>query len=258
MFRRRAAAPPPKASAAPAGVGVAVPTASQAPGSPGSSPAGATAGPALPPQEAAEAAHDERLLRAAQRGELASFNALVGRHERAVYAVCLRILRDVPAAEDATQDTFLKAWQALGAFRGGLVRPWLLRIATNRCYDVIRARGRRPADSLDAEAFEVEPTWTSQAPPGEAPEAFAARAELSARLERALAGLPDDQRVTIVLADVQGYGYDEVAAITGVAVGTVKSRVSRARARLRDALRDDPSCRELFARFGRLSDGDGR
>jgi RNA polymerase sigma-70 factor (ECF subfamily) len=166
-----------------------------------------------------EAAHDERLLRAAQRGELASFNALVARHERAVYGVCLRVLRDLPAAEDATQDTFLKAWTAVGSFRGGLVRPWLLRIATNRCYDLLRARGRRPADSLDALAFETEPRWTSQAPPGESPEAFAARAELSVHLERALAALPDDWRATIVLADIQGYAYEEVAVMTGVAVG---------------------------------------
>ncbi len=261
MFRRRAAAPPPDAVTTSDRGGLAV---SAPPPSPaGSVPAAAAGLPGegnqdalahLSAEEQAEARHDERLLRAAQRGELASFNALVGRHERAVYAVCLRILRDVPSAEDATQDTFIKAWQAVAGFRGGMVRPWLLRIATNRCYDVIRARGRRPADSLDAETFEVEPSWTSQTPAGEDPETFATRAELSARLERALASLPDDQRTTIVLADVQGYGYEDVATITGVAVGTVKSRVSRARARLRDALRDDPACAELLARYGRLSD----
>lgn len=222
----------------------------------------AEAGPAPDGRPAAaggqdwEAAHDERLLRAAQRGELASFNALVVRHERAVHGVCLRILRDLPSAEDATQDTFLKAWSAVGSFRGGLVRPWLLRIATNRCYDVLRARGRRPADSLDALAFETEPRWTSQAVPGESPEAFATRADLSVHLERALAALPDDWRVTIVLADIQGYAYEEVAAMTGVAVGTVKSRVSRARARLRLALREDPACQDLFRRFGRLTGGE--
>jgi RNA polymerase sigma-70 factor (ECF subfamily) len=201
-----------------------------------------------------EAQHDERLIRAAQAGNLPSFNALVSRHERAVYNVCLRMLRDVPAAEDATQETFLKAWTAISTFRGGLVRPWLLRIATNRCYDVLRARTRRPADSLDAELFESEPTWTSQTGSGEHPEQFAARAELSTHLERALASLPDDQRIVVILSDLQGHPYDEIADITGVAVGTVKSRLSRARARLRDALRDDPHNRELFARFARLTE----
>jgi RNA polymerase sigma-70 factor (ECF subfamily) len=200
-----------------------------------------------------EARHDERLLLAAQRGDLASFNAVVVRHERAVYNLCLRMLRDVAAAEDAAQETFLKAWTAIGTFKGGLVRPWLLRIATNRCYDVLRARGRRPADSFDAEPFESEPTWTSQTP-DEHPEVFAARAELSVHLERALARLPDDQRLVVVLSDVQGHAYDEIAEITGIAVGTVKSRLSRARARLREALREDPDARELFERFARFSE----
>jgi RNA polymerase sigma-70 factor (ECF subfamily) len=198
----------------------------------------------------AEAQHDERLLLAAQSGDLPSFNALVVRHERSVYNLCLRMLRDVSSAEDATQETFIKAWTAANTFRGGLVRPWLLRIATNRCYDVLRAQGRRPTDSLDAELFESEPTWTSQSS-GEHPEVFATRVELSTQLERALASLPDDQRLVVILSDVQGHQYDEIAEITGVAVGTVKSRLSRARSRLRDVLREDPSSRELFERFTR-------
>lgn len=201
-----------------------------------------------------EAQHDERLIRAAQRGDLPSFNALIGRHERAVYNVCLRMLRDVSAAEDATQETFIKAWTAIRTFHGGLVRPWLLKIATNRCYDILRARARRPADSLDAELFEVEPAWTSQAGQGEDPEIFAARGEVSRHLERALASLPDDQRIVVILSDIQGHPYDEIADITGVAVGTIKSRLSRARARLRDILRESPESRELFERFGRLTE----
>lgn len=196
---------------------------------------------------------DEALIRAAQEGDLSAFNTLVTRHQRAVFSVCLRLLRDVPLAEDATQDTFVRAWQAIDSFRGGLVRPWLLRIATNRAYDLLRARARRPADSLDAELYEVEPDWTSQAPPAEHPELFAARAELSGALEAALDRLPEDQRLAIILADVQGYGYEEIASTTGVAVGTVKSRISRGRARLRTILNEDEQSRELFARFVRLS-----
>ncbi len=199
----------------------------------------------------AEAMLDLRLVRGAQQGELASFNSLVRRHEQAVFNVCLRLLRDAHAAEDATQETFVKGWTAIHTFRGELVRPWLLRIATNRCYDLLRARHRRPARSLDAEPFEIEPDWTSQAGQEEHPESFAVRAELALHLERALAALPDDQRLAAILIDVQGYGYEETAAITGAALGTVKSRISRARARLRQMLRDDPACAELFERFGR-------
>jgi RNA polymerase sigma-70 factor (ECF subfamily) len=199
---------------------------------------------------------DERLVRAAQGGSIQAFNDLVTRHERAVYSVCQRLLSDASLAEDATQDTFVRAWGAIDSFRGGVVRPWLLRIATNRAYDLLRARSRRPAGSLDAEAFEVEPAWTTQAGPADAPEAHVMRTELGAVLERALAELPDDQRLVIVLSDVQGYGYEEIADICGVAVGTVKSRISRGRGRLRDALRASERHRELFERFVRLSDED--
>lgn len=193
---------------------------------------------------------DERLMRAAQAGDLRAFNDLVARHERAVFSVCLRLLRDPGLAEDAGQDTFIRAWNAVDSFRGGLVRPWLLRIATNRSYDVLRARARRPAQSLDAELFEIEPEWTtSQAGGTEHPESFADRAELSQHLERALAALPDDQRLAIVLSDVQGYPYEEIAQIMGVATGTVKSRISRGRSRLRDLLQQQPESRELFGRF---------
>lgn len=214
---------------------------------PGSEPDGSTA-------LDEEARLDERLVRNAQAGDLPSFNALVTRHEHAVYAVCLRMLREVPAAEDATQDTFVRAWTSLDSFRGGLVRPWLLRIATNRCLDLIRASGRRPSTSLDAEPVEVEPRWTSQTGDPEHPEAFAARAELSGFLERALGQLPEDQRSAIILADIHGLSYEEIAETMRVAVGTVKSRISRSRARLREILHADPDARELFDRFLRHYD----
>lgn len=195
---------------------------------------------------------DERLIGAAQQGDLDAYNQLVTRHERAVFSVCMRLLRDASSAEDATQDTFIRAWSAIDSFRGGMVRPWLLRIATNRSYDVLRTRARRPAWSLDAELFESEPEWTTQAR-SETPEAFATRSELGRVLEAALGELPDNQRLAIVFSDVQGYGYDDVAAISGVPVGTVKSRISRGRSALRDRLREDTAHRELFERYVRLT-----
>lgn len=197
-----------------------------------------------------EDTHDARLIGAAQQGDLDAYNQLVTRHERAVFSVCMRLLRDASSAEDATQDTFIRAWGAIDSFRGGMVRPWLLRIATNRSYDVLRTRARRPAWSLDAELFESEPEWTTQGQ-SEAPEAFATRSELAGFLEALLGELPDDQRLAIVLSDVQGYGYDDVAAIAGVPVGTVKSRISRGRSALRDRLREDTANRELFERYVR-------
>ena len=207
-----------------------------------------------PPDQQGE---DERLMEAAQRGDLDAFNRLVQRHERAVFNVCLRLLRDPGLAEDAGQDTFLKAWNAIESFRGGLVRPWLLRIATNRSYDMLRAKARRPAQSLDAELYESEPEWTTQTPATEHPESFAARSELSVQLEKALASLPADQRLAIILADIQGYGYEEIAQIAGVAIGTVKSRISRGRSRLRDELQANKESRELFERFARHTTSDG-
>ncbi|HEV2067234.1 MAG TPA: sigma-70 family RNA polymerase sigma factor [Thermomicrobiales bacterium] len=199
---------------------------------------------------------DEQLVLAAQAGNMSAFNELVTRHERAVFNVGYRLLSDASLAEDAAQDTFIRAWGAIDTFRGGVVRPWLLRIATNRAYDLLRAKSRRPATSLDAELFEVEPHWTSQLVPAEGPETHAARIELSVFLERALATLSDDQRLAVILSDVQGYGYDEIAEICGVAVGTVKSRISRGRARMRDLLASSDQHRELFERFARITDED--
>jgi RNA polymerase sigma-70 factor (ECF subfamily) len=205
-----------------------------------------------PPELDVEARLDERLIQNAQQGDLPSFNTLVTRHQRSVYNVCLRMLRDSALAEDAAQDTFIKAWTSIGTFRGGLVRPWLLRIATNRCYDILRSQGRRPASSLDAELVESEPQWTSQTAIAEHPEGHATRRELSAFLERALGELPDDQRLAIILSDVQGHSYDEIAQITEVAVGTVKSRIFRARARLRELVLSETNAREHLERYQRL------
>ncbi len=197
---------------------------------------------------------DQSLVQLAQQGDLSAFNDIVERHQRAVYATCLRMLRDPQLAEDATQDAFVRAWSAIDSFRGGIVRPWLLRIATNRTYDVLRSRARRPAQSLDAQPFESEPEWSTQVQPAENPEQFSTRGELSDLLQEALASLPEDQRLAIVLSDVQGYGYDEIAQVMDIAVGTVKSRISRGRGRLREFLQESPDAMELAERYLRLND----
>lgn len=191
---------------------------------------------------------DQRLILLAQGGDLAAFNLIVERHQRAVYSTCLRMLRDPHLAEDATQDSFIRAWNAIDSFRGGIVRPWLLRIATNRTYDMLRSKARKPAASLDAQPFESEPEWATVSV-SEHPEQYSTRGEMSAFLEEALMQLPEDQRLAIVLSDVQGYGYDEIAEIMNTAVGTVKSRISRGRGRLREYLQSTPAGMELAERF---------
>jgi RNA polymerase sigma-70 factor, ECF subfamily len=250
VFRRRRAAP---ATSSPAPLQAA--NGSDAPGltaflDDGSERADGAFG-ALPAP--AEVRDDEVLVRAAQAGDLEAFNLLVQRHERPVFNVALRLLRDVGLAEDATQDTFIRAWQNIRTFQTGSVRSWLYKIATNRSYDMLRASARRPAGSLEAEVVEIEPIWTSGGAGDESPDALALRRELSIYLERALTALPEDQRM-VVLVDVQGLDYHEVAETLGIALGTVKSRLSRARARIRQALADDAPARELFERYLRVEE----
>ncbi|MFN8590195.1 MAG: sigma-70 family RNA polymerase sigma factor [Thermomicrobiales bacterium] len=244
MFRRRRVAP---AVSAPAGF---VPDGRDAAAG---QPQPAENGGAAAPVAVSE---DEALIRAAQAGNLDAFNQLVQRHERPVFNVALRLLRDVGLAEDATQDTFIRAWQAIGTFQTGSVRSWLYKIATNRAYDMLRASARRPAGSLEAEPVEIEPTWTAGGAGEESPDSHALRQELSIYLERALASLPGDQRTVVLLVDVQGLDYHEVADAMGIALGTVKSRLSRARAKVRQMLADDDEARELFARYLRLEGED--
>jgi RNA polymerase sigma-70 factor (ECF subfamily) len=182
------------------------------------------------------APQDVELLRAAQRGQMPAFNQLVLTYQSLVYNVAYRILGDGDAAADATQDTFVKAYQGLAGFRGGSPKAWLLRIVTNTCYDHLRYQRRRQAQSLDegpgeGDAFELLPDRQPQ------PDHQVLRGELVALIQASMLRLPPDQRATLVLADLQGLTYEEVAAATGVSVGTVKSRLSRARARMRDALR---------------------
>jgi len=175
------------------------------------------------------------LIQAAQRGKLAAFNRLVLHYQTLAYNVAYRILGDPDAASDATQDGFLKAYKAIGQFRGGSFKAWLLRIVTNVCYDQLRLRQRRPTDSLDD--LLSDPDHVPALINGrEGPEAHAVRAELNRVIQACITTLPADQRTTLVLSDIQGMNYQEIAEATGVSIGTVKSRLSRGRAKLREAL----------------------
>jgi RNA polymerase sigma-70 factor (ECF subfamily) len=193
---------------------------------------------------------EAELIDRSTRGDLDAYNAIVERYQSAVLLHCTALLRDAPLAEDVTQDTFVKAWLGLKRFRGDSVRSWLMRIATNGCLDVLRQRTRRATDSLDAHPVEPVAVWSSQTKES-SPEERSEQTELAARLETALSQLPDEQRVALLMSDVLGYDYVEIAALTDTAIGTVKSRISRARARLRLDLLADADSREHFERYGR-------
>jgi RNA polymerase sigma-70 factor (ECF subfamily) len=151
------------------------------------------------------------------------------------YNVAYRIVGDADAAADACQEAFLSAYKGIRRFRGGSFKSWILRIVTNACYDQLRYKGRRPANSLEEVA--ENPDYSPRLVNGrERPEDYALRQELNHVLQEAIKSLPTDQRTVLVLSDVQGFAYQEIADITGVSLGTVKSRLSRARTKLRDYL----------------------
>jgi RNA polymerase sigma-70 factor (ECF subfamily) len=193
--------------------------------------------------EAADAAAqriDAALIEEALRGRLDAFNQLVLRHQDHLFALVYRLVPDRDAAADAVQEAFFSAYRNLAAFRGGSVRSWLGRIAVNAALDLQRARRRRPSQQYPE--FEDE-SWQPPAEAAVEPETKALAAERSTALARALGALPSEQRNCIVLFDVEGYDYAEIAGIMRVEVGTVKSRIHRGRLALRNALAGD---RELF------------
>ena len=178
---------------------------------------------------------EKALISAAKRGDTRSFNQLVSQYQDMVYNVAFRILGDAEAAADASQDAFLSAYKAVARFKGGSFKAWLLRIATNSCYDQLRVHKRRPSSSL--EAIYTDTDSSSHFVNGrETPEEHTLRQELSEVIQQGIQTLPPDQRTTLVLSDVQGMSYAEIAEVTGASIGTVKSRLSRGRARLRDCL----------------------
>ena len=169
----------------------------------------------------------------ARGGDLCAFNRIVTRYQNQVVNLAARMLGSRAQAEDVAQDTFISAYRSLARFRGGNLRSWLMRIAANGSRDVLRRRMRRPESSLEEslESPSFQPV-SDEVSPDEA----AQRSELNSELQRAILTLSIDQRTTLVLVDVQGLSYAEAAEALDVSVGTVKSRLSRARSRVRDEL----------------------
>jgi RNA polymerase sigma-70 factor (ECF subfamily) len=177
------------------------------------------------------------LVERSRNGDLDAFNQIVLAYQDQVYSVCFRMLGSRQAAEDVSQETFLSAFRNVRSMRGSTVRAWLLRIASNACIDELRRRKRQPQLSLDMPAEDGDggrPIETPDASPG--PEQVLLGLELREALREELLRLPPDQRLAVVLCDIQQLSYEEIAEAMATSVGTVKSRISRGRARLREAV----------------------
>jgi RNA polymerase sigma-70 factor (ECF subfamily) len=175
------------------------------------------------------------LLEQARGGDLDAFNDLVLCYQDLLYALVVRMVPDRDQASDAVQEAFFSAFRNMAGFRGGSVRSWLSRIAINAAMDAQRLKKRRPADPYP----ELEDdSWQPPSTEADDPVTTSLRSERHRALNEALARITDDQRAAIVLFDVEGYDYAEIAHLTGVSLGTVKSRIHRGRLALRDRLAD--------------------
>jgi RNA polymerase sigma-70 factor (ECF subfamily) len=172
-------------------------------------------------------------------GDLDAFNQLVLAYQNLAYSVAYRTLQDSEAAADVVQDSFIKAYRAIGGFQGGSFKSWLIRIVVNTCYDLLRSKQQRLTDSLD-DLTERDENPVQLRDPGVTPDVALERLELQQWLEQAIADLPPEQRLVLTLCDVHGYAYEEIATMTGLPMGTVKSRINRARAKVRDTLLQTP------------------
>ena len=158
-------------------------------------------------------------------------------YQGAVFAVVLRTVRNRAAAEDITQDAFISAFRKIASYRGGVFRAWLFRIAKNASLDYLRKMSQRPETSIDEDIVYFSETVRDDSAD---PLADALNAELARSIEDCLGGLSDDHRLAMVMVDVEGYQYDETADSIGVSIGTIKSRINRARARMRDCVPQHP------------------
>ena len=183
---------------------------------------------------------EKQLIERASRGEADAFNALLGAHEKQMYAVALRMCQNRDDAQDCLQEAMIRVFRAISGFKGqSSFATWLYRITMNTCLDELRRRKNRPNASLDSM---LDLGW-SPVDEGMSPERHAINSETRRQLNAAIARLPDDMRSAIVLRDIHGMTYEEIAAALDINVGTIKSRISRGRMKLREELRTIP---ELF------------
>lgn len=183
--------------------------------------------------------NEESLITDAKQGDLQAFNRLVLAYQDQVFNVAYRILSDASAAEDAAQNTFLTAFRKLNTFRGGSFKSWILTIVTHTCYDELRLLKRRPTTPLEPVMQDTDeefdsPAWLASDDPS--PEENSMLNDLEQAIQHCLDDLPEDFRTVVVLVDVEGLDYQSVSEVAHKPIGTIKSRLARARLKMRDCL----------------------
>ncbi len=185
---------------------------------------------------------ESTLIQAAKQGDLDAFNLLIPRYQDLLFNIAMRVLGDADTAADALQCALLSAFRKIGQLRGVALRSWLTRMVLNACYDELRRKQRRRENSLfrvDADEDEIDSVpWLVDPTPG--PEERLETAEWDRTLQDCLLSLTPVFRVMLVMIDIEGMSYEEAAEAAGVPIGTVKSRLARARLALRDRLQKIP------------------
>ena len=180
------------------------------------------------------------LIQAAQRGDLDAFNQLVLRYQNLLFGIALRLLNDEDVASDAVQEALISAFRRFHTFRGDSLRSWLARVVVNACYDEMRKKRRQhsvPLEQYNAEGDEIETSyWLVDAQAD--PELQFETSELETVIQRSLNRLSPIYRIVLVLVDIEGLSYEEAALAAHVPVGTVKSRLARARLQMQKSLQN--------------------
>lgn len=188
---------------------------------------------------------EEKWIEAACLGDVKAFEALMEHYEKRIYTICLRLLNDPHEAYDVVQEVCIKIWRQMDRFRGeSMFSTWVYRIATNTCLDRLRQRKRKPKvvglneaiDEKDAQGVGVDP-WDDVS-------SYLAEREKDKILWQGINEMKESHRIMIILRDIEGYAYEEIAQFLGISVGTVKSRLSRARLQLKKILEQnkEPYC----------------
>ena len=196
------------------------------------------------------------IVRKVLQGDVNAFEKLVTEYEKAVYAIAQRMTGNAEDAADMTQETFIKAYNSLSSFRGdSKFSVWLYRIANNVCLDFLRSKSRRPTVSLSTEDDDGEETQLDIADESQSPELLLESSLTRDAVRRGLDALPPDYKQILLLREIQGLSYEEIAAALGIESGTVKSRIFRARKRLCTFLIEDGNIPD-FQSSGKMKGGE--
>ena len=196
------------------------------------------------------------IVRKVLQGDVNAFEKLVTEYEKAVYAIAQRMTGNPEDAADMTQETFIKAYNSLGSFRGdSKFSVWLYRIANNVCLDFLRSRSRKPTVSLSVEDDEGDETQLDVADESQSPELLLERGLTRDAVRRGLDTLPPDYKQILLLREIQGLSYEEIASALGIDLGTVKSRIFRARKKLCTFLIEDGNIPD-FTSSGKMKGGE--